>query len=247
MAESEITRRVKEELPGKVLTFYRGLALCAPARAAMEAAGFTPAVRAQGWSLLETAVGCRIAPLVETDAKARAAYVEVDRTDEPFFARTSAALEHHHPEQAAFVFENLAPSQGYSSVLGLSMLLDRLNTLEQGRSDATREADRAAIATLSERGITPQERARLAELVKVAKVSMTPSVMATTADIESESEKALVELQAWFSDWSRTARAVVQKRSHLIRLGLAKRRSPKKGEEAESSDAATTPAKPAVS
>jgi len=38
--------------------------------------------------------------------------------------------------------------------------------------------------------------------------------------------QGLTALKLWYDDWSATAHALVRKRAHLIRLGLATRRSP---------------------
>ena len=234
-------RRTLDELPPKVLAFLRGLGLCPSALAAVASAGYTEATHAQGWTLLHKVSGFHPgSPLATTDVKVRDAIIELDRWDEQGLRRIRAALGHHHPDQAAFVFENLEAAQGAEAVLTVARLLERLTTLEQGRSDATRDADKAAIATLTTRGITPQERARLAELVTVAQSAKVPVVAETPADASAANEQSLLELHAWYTDWSETARAVVRRRDHLIRLGLSKRRS-KKSEQAEPADAPTTP------
>ncbi|MEO7328753.1 MAG: hypothetical protein ABI193_09260 [Minicystis sp.] len=44
--------------------------------------------------------------------------------------------------------------------------------------------------------------------------------------LDEKRRKALTELKDWFEEWSTAARAVVKKRGHLIRLGLANRKSP---------------------
>ncbi len=42
--------------------------------------------------------------------------------------------------------------------------------------------------------------------------------------INDESLHIVGSLRAWYEDWSETARAVITRRDHLIRLGLAKRK-----------------------
>jgi hypothetical protein len=43
---------------------------------------------------------------------------------------------------------------------------------------------------------------------------------------DAERVEKLREFRDWFEEWSTVARAVVKKRSYLIRMGLASRRSP---------------------
>ncbi len=51
--------------------------------------------------------------------------------------------------------------------------------------------------------------------------------LAETAGGEGEERRAaLTALRSRFDEWSTTARAVVKKKAHLIRLGLASRRAP---------------------
>jgi hypothetical protein len=47
----------------------------------------------------------------------------------------------------------------------------------------------------------------------------------------ADRREALAKLRAWFDEWAATARAVIKKRSYLIRLGLAARKSPERPEE----------------
>ena len=49
---------------------------------------------------------------------------------------------------------------------------------------------------------------------------------ATPADKGAERRAALVALRGWFEEWSATAKSVVKKKSHLIRLGFASRKLP---------------------
>ena len=49
---------------------------------------------------------------------------------------------------------------------------------------------------------------------------------ATPEDKGAERRVALVALRGWFEEWSTAAKSVVKKKSHLIRLGFASRKSP---------------------
>lgn len=192
------------------------------------AAGYSAKVHELGWRLLHLVSG--YAPEkqdLSLDKQTREAINELDRWDEQGFRRIHAALSHLHPAQDEHVFKDLKPSEGMESVLGVSLLLDRLDELENGKArEATREADHAALATLAERGITPDERKRLRELVKKAQ-AVNPVVPISEAG-RKQYEENLVALRGWYDDWSETARAVITRRDHLISLGLAKRKKKEK-------------------
>jgi hypothetical protein len=68
------------------------------------------------------------------------------------------------------------------------------------------------------------------ELVSTAKAG-TPSGLSAEqiAAEDAAFEAALVELRAWYDEWSEIARLIIKRRDLLIRLGLAERRSPGSG------------------
>lgn len=228
------SQTVLEESPARALTFLRGVATNPVIHAQLAAVGFTPDDYQQGWALLHAASGYTPTPIATPErSPAFLAMQELDAWDEDGFRRIRAALEHLHPEQATFVFAgDLAASTGAAAVLGVKTLLDRLDTLESGEErKKTRKPDLAALKTLEARGIGPAERSRLRKLVDTAQTVGAPAALAgPTIAGAAERTRALEALYAWFKDWSRTAHSAVKKRSHLITLGLAKRRSRKKGE-----------------
>jgi hypothetical protein len=233
MADDEYTpsQTVIEQAPGRALTFLRGISQNPMIHALLAQAGYTPDDNRQGWERLLKASGYRpdqAAPAV-TGSPAFDAMVALDAWDEDGFRRIRSALTRLHPEQAAFVFEGqLAASTGPSAVLGVAAIVNRLDELENGKDrKATRKSDNAALQTLAQRGIDKAERARLRELVEIAQtVDKKPTIEGNDLPTAAERRAALIDLYAWFKDWSETARAVVKKRAHLITLGLAKRKSP---------------------
>jgi hypothetical protein len=245
--------QILEETPARVILFLRAVATNSQIRAAMHGCGYTQDEQSQGWQLLLAATGYgNNGYAVTDDDKARAAIVELDAWDEPGFRRVHAALGHLHPAQDAFVFAGLEAAAGLNAVMSVARLLDRLDALESSPDRATtRDADRAAIATLAARGIDAALRARLRAVVQTAQAAKVP-VPAETVAVR---EKALRELRAWHKDWAETARAVVRRRDQLILMGLAKRKSPK--DDADDGDgdattgdtnaATTAPAAPATS
>jgi hypothetical protein len=88
----------------------------------------------------------------------------------------------------------------------------------------------AALATLTKRGLSAAERARLRALVSTATTAAKINEGASDAAEEAPSNEAVLKLYAWYGEWSEVARAVIKRRDHLIRLGLAKRKKAAKAE-----------------
>lgn len=193
----------------------------------MAEVGYTAADHDEGWDLLHRAAGYRRdESTVIINNPSADALAELDAWDEKGFMLARAALERRHPAQAAFVFEGLEASTGGEAVIGVRTFLERLTALAEDPARAeTRDADAAALATLAARGIDAAERARLAELVRVASTAAPTDIPVID---DADADAALVELYAWYREWSRTARVVIKSRRMLIYLGLAtaKRRAP---------------------
>ncbi len=229
---TDYEKRVLAATPAKALTFLSTVATKVEIRAQLFAVGYTQAEQGLGWRLVEKASGyVPGVASVEDDAVARAAIAEVDAFDEPGFARIGSALERLHPEQHEFVFEGLEPGRGSGSLIAVRTLLDRLDELESGKSrKGTQKADRAAIDTLTKRGITPELREHLRSLIQTAQTAAEPAYPESPS--EEERHAALLELRAWYKDWSQTARAVITRKDYLIMLGLSKRRRSTSSEDA---------------
>lgn len=209
-----------ETVPERVFPFVRAISTNQHIREAMAAAGYTPAVQAEGWQLLSRATGHeQQCPAADSASAARRAIAELDDWDEGGFRRIHATLERHHPEQDAFVFAGLEATRGPSAVVGVAHLLERLDQLENGS-----EADKAAIQTLEQRGINRRLREHLGALVAVAQAAQPTddNVALKSVDVL---QQALIALYEWYREWSETARAVIQQRGHLILMGLAKPRN----------------------
>ena len=214
----------------RVFRFLIGMAKSMPARAALQAKGFTQAEHDYAWARLQSLGTLPGAPAA-LDAAVRDAIVELDGWDGPHFEAIENSLLRSFPEQAQFVFEGLRASEGPESVLGAETLLTRLDALESGtgRDPSKRDADRAAIELLAARGYPKTERARLRALVTVAK-----SLPAVPAVDRSARDTMQLELYRWFLEWSAHARNADLGRAALINLGLAERR--KKGEDNQPDD-----------
>jgi hypothetical protein len=236
--EDVASRQVLEATPERALKFLRAVGTSAQIRAPLVAAGYSSEEHELGWKLLQRASGY-LPPDTQPhdDLKVAQAIAELDATDEPALRRIGAALKRFHKKQYKFVFDGLAPTQGAGSILVWVKLLDRLDALESSpKRKKTQKADRAALKTLAKRGYTPEERARVREVIKVAQSADLPPAQPDEAETQhlAEHKKALIELRGWYEDWSETARAVIRRRDSLIKLGLAQRRvSSSGGEEIE--------------
>ena len=225
------SRQVLEELPTRSLKFLSAVSKSLLIHAALEARGYSDADHQEGWELLLQVSGFHHPASGPTEsAAARDATVELDAWDEPNFRLIRAALDRRHPEQSLFVFEGLTASTGAGAVLGVATLLDRLDALEKSPArDATRKADQAALDTLTSRGISAAERKRLRALVTTAMTAAKSEEDPSPTAADPAPTEASLKLHAWYGEWSEIARAVIKRRDHLIRLGLAKRKKATKG------------------
>lgn len=230
------SRQILDDLPGRALKFLSTLSKSKTIHAALAERAYTEDEHQEGWDLVLQVSGYHLprGAARDEDPEVSHAVVTLDLWDEPNFRLIHAALARRHPDQDAFVFNNLEPATGAGAVISVSTLLDRLDALESGEErKATRKADLAALATLAKRKFTKDERARLRALVKVAlkPAKLDPASASSPGDSEAEQQKALLKLWSWYCEWSETARVVITRRDHLIRLGLAKpKRTSKKGE-----------------
>jgi len=128
----------------------------------------------------------------------------------------------------------LCPCPGFHVPVGFTysrLEPGRFDALENGADrKATRKADHAALATSDARGITKDERKRLRDLIAVVHgTDMPEGSPAKDAKGNEERREDSSALRKWFVGWSETERAVIKRRDHLIRLGLAKRKQTPKG------------------
>jgi len=219
------SRKTLAELPRKVVHFILATNADPEIRKVMALNGFSQKEVDEPWRLLQQlgSVGPTDVPNDVAEAIA-----QIARWYTPNLAKVDATLRHYHPAQAAFVLKELDPASGYQAVLAAATLVDRLEALE---SDPTRkethDADLAALALLSERGVSKSERTRVRGLIKIA-LSVSPVVDMPTEDpatMTSEREKILLQLFAWYRDWTKMAKVFVKRREWLIHIGLGRRQT----------------------
>jgi hypothetical protein len=168
-------------------------------------------------------------PPSATTAQQRA-LSEIDAFDEPAFRRASAALSRLHPSQDAYMFgDGLSAKRGVESVGSVQTFLDRYRALRDGTDSgraSTREADKAAAATLEARNIiTPDKEKQLRAHIETVKTLAPSPEVITLSGSELELQKAALEFRKWLSDWRTTADAGIQRRDYRISLGISQRRT----------------------
>jgi len=215
--DADFGRAVLLETPGRALTFLCALARGRDLAALLAKAGYGASDHDEGWTLLRAVAPSPAPPAPDDDAKGRDAFAEVDRWDNAVLPRCKAALDRLHPEQSRYVFANLKAQDGTASLGATLTFLARLDALEGDPARAaTRDADHAALRTLEKRGVTPEERRRVAALVGYC-----PDLPSSGPPADTERNAELVALKRWYDDWAATARSVVHRRDQQIRLGIA--------------------------
>lgn len=203
-------------------------------RSLLEGGGYTEEDHQHGWALLLEILGYRrpagATPGGEAGSIEQAAAMSaLDEWDGPNFERTRAALDHHYPEQCAYLFDNLSAKNGAESIVAVNTFVDRVATLRDGTDPsrtASRDADRAATELLVRRRILDaNEEQRLRGLVATA-IRLAPSPQPSAPIDPGRRQTLALELRAWLRDWRETARVLVTRRDYQIQLGLASRRAP---------------------
>jgi hypothetical protein len=220
-----IARSTLHAAEQRAVTFLKATGVSPRIRAALAAAGFSRKVREEGYRLYFKVVGYTVSD-APTDTTAAQAFEELEAWQSAGFARARAALHHLHPEVEAFVFAGLVAVRGPSALGAVATFLRRCEELESAAErKATRKEDKAALATLEERGITKGLRDELK--AKLALATLEADAGADAPEVSSEElarREHQLALYRWLQDWSETARAVLTNRSDLIRLGVARRR-----------------------
>jgi hypothetical protein len=230
--ETTLSQRQIERIVERAGKFLRAVGTRLEIWRLMAGAGYTAQEHQLGWSLFLDVCGFHASGEGRAPTgPAEAAIAELDHWDNPYFQRAHAALGRLYPRQETYLFDGgLLAASGVASVAAVKTFLERVAELRRGenpRREQLREEDRAACALLEQRGIVgPEIEKHLWELIGRAKTQpMPPPDDRVAADREAKIGKAAVALQVWLDDWRTTARAVINRRDHLISLGLAERRS----------------------
>jgi hypothetical protein len=241
MAETDqkYSDEVLEQTPPRASKMLNAIGAVPEIRTLMANAGMTDEEIEEGGRLLLACWGQLPSAKRDQDTEEaraqRTATAELDQWDEPNFTRHGATLRRHFPSAGAYVFHELAASEGADAVAGVATFLRRVDALENGTDPArkdTRKEDKKAVLLLDKRGLTKEERERLGGLVQLALKPTATLEPAPEADKQRREArvKALVALKDWYEEWAAAGRVVVKKRVYLIRMGLANRKKPKKPE-----------------
>ncbi len=217
-------RSTLEGTPRRALDFLCGVASSAEIFGLLATAGYSKKVHEEGLRLLVGVAGCLETTVTEprtsrTHEGAMRVLREWYRT---VFRRLRVAAMRLFPEEARGLFANLDLSKSVDEALAARIFLERLDAL----------GARSGLRTLfAERGFGRDEAARVGDAVdrtappRVAREARTRAGAKPDASKRDESRQARLEaLRAWYVDWSETARTLLVRRDHAIRLGLARRK-----------------------
>jgi hypothetical protein len=208
-----VSRATLEATVGRASQFLFALTRTPPALNNMRLVGYTKAEHDRGFVLVN-ALKKEIDETL-TDRKVDDAIQELDAWDEKGVGLVRPALT-AFPDVRDAVLEGITPVAGIGAVLNVEKILTRLTAAEGT------ERGRAALARLTRSGLGAEKRAELAALVATAKGSAAFDAAIVT---DEAYERDLLALRDWYYEWSEIARQVVNRREHLIRMGLAERRS----------------------
>jgi hypothetical protein len=132
-----------------------------------------------------------------------------------WFPITQATLDAHYREISAQVFENVSQTSGRDVLVSMSVILGRIEALERGDFG---EDGKQARELLAGRGLTA-EVAREAQAL-VDSVSQTAQSPAEPGVSPEELQAAEDHMWAWYREWGRIARTVIDSRGQLRKLGF---------------------------
>ncbi|WP_437774923.1 hypothetical protein [Sorangium sp. So ce1097] len=214
--------------------------------AALVAHGFSDDDLAEGWRLLQRVTRTRLGFVATAAATDTGLINELDTWENKWFPIASATLKRHAPLAHAFLFRNLAQTEGAAVLVSVSTFVERWDNLgkskDKGGPDA--EGDEAR-KILAKRGLTKavidEAKQLLARAGKLESVAELPPAAAGDHDFD----KAERQLWDWYLEWSTIVQTAIKDRRTLRELGFRRGSSSKApaatdeadgGEEAEEED-----------
>lgn len=180
--------------------------------------GFTQEDLNEGWSLLQAAIGNKLAEPKPSDP-APDVLTLLDEWENHWFPLIQASLRRRFPKVEQALFLNLNQTEGPALLISLGTLHQRL----QGLSATTNSTDgQAALDLLAKRGLTADEIAKLGALLSSAR-TIDPAATTeahTEADKKAAQQKALQDLEDYLDEWGTIARKLITNRTLLRQLGL---------------------------
>ncbi|CAN90431.1 hypothetical protein predicted by Glimmer/Critica [Sorangium cellulosum So ce56] len=189
--------------------------------AALVAHGFSDDDLAEGWRLLQRVTRTRLG-FVATAAAADTGLInEIDAWENKWFPIASATLKRHTPQAYAFVFRNLAQTEGAAVLVSVGTFVERWEKLarskEKGGPDAQGDEARKI---LTKRGLTKavvdEAKELLARAGKLESTAEVPPAAATDEDFDTAEQ----ELWDWYLEWSTIVQTAIKDRRLLRELGF---------------------------
>lgn len=231
LSSTLFSRHQLEKAPERAFRFLMALGRYPVIMRHLEDVGYSPKDHQEGWELLHQLSAYNQPKAAPNTASYKEAIASLDRWDEPNFRRASAALQYRYPEQHAFLFHDLKAEQGERAVLSIQTFLDRVEALENAsrpERKASAKQDKEAAQLLYQRKIlSPEILQQLRAWLHTAKSSPQTAHLVDAETLQAKQDQWLVQIAQWFAEWSQTARAANLRRTQLISLGLATRRSNK--------------------
>ena len=225
-AVEKVSTHTLEDTPRRAVEFIRGVGASREVMRFLMTGGYTPKIHLEGIRLVNDVLLFVAKPAATPQTSAfSTAQKEIKQWVKTDFRRIQVALPRFFPEQAAYLFAGLDVSGPMDAVALVEIFLQRIGALANDpERKSTRKADHAALAMIEARNITKATLKHLQALVTETHATpAVPPVEAPTSEPDGRLD-ALIALRAWYADWAETARIVLTRRDHLIRVGLATRK-----------------------
>jgi hypothetical protein len=209
----------------RVLKLALGMRL-ARVVAALRDYGFTEADRELGWSLLKALTLGKLSykPVTKQDPEL---IQQLDTWENRWFPIAAASLRTRFPDVYAWLFLNLAQTEGPEVVVSVGTFVNRLERMasEAGPQGA------AARTLLVDRGLTVSTVEVAQDLLKKLGTTSIEPVVSDDPQAQIDAENAMWD---WYLEWSEIARVAIKDRKLLRELGfLSVKRRKAAGEEEE--------------
>ena len=171
--------------------------------------GFTQETLDEGWTLLRSLVGEKLATPAPPSAPDPALLQRLDDWENKWFVVAEASLKRHHPEVRDVLFLNLSRTSGPEVAVSVNTLLQRFEALAAGSAD-----EQAAHALLVSRGLSQDVVAEAkAMLEEVGAIADAPVPLVDEAAIAAAEDA----MWAWYLEWGAIARLAIND-GRLLRL-----------------------------
>lgn len=203
--------------------------------AALVAHGFSDADLEEGFKLLRRVTRTRLGVIEQIAAAEPGLVTAIDDWENKWFPIADATLKRHHPAAHAWLFRNLAQTQGPAVLVSVGTFVERWENLSKSKDKGgPDEGGDDAKKLLAKRGLTKAVIDEAKDLlVRAGKVESAVEAEASPLDDE-DFAKAEADLWAWYLEWSAIAQIAIKNRRLLRELGFRRSAGKGKGEAEES-------------